>query len=191
MTLRGRDDRAAARARRYAPSSRASSRAASLVMMHPRDATNTWTMDRRSVSENFEERARASWLLHASLRSRWPCPFFIPGRLCARACDGAVACYVPVYIGHLANKNWSFFATCLWQNRNEYGWPGHFIEKRGSRATKRSAQSPRSFELHANRLGSWARFHCRVSVVDALDARVYGQTSSHPKFLGEPFVGSG
>ena len=55
--------------------------------------------DRRSVSENFEERRTRASLLHASLRSRWPCPFFISGRLCARACDGArFACYVPANI---------------------------------------------------------------------------------------------
>ena len=50
--------------------------------------------DRRSVSDNFEERRARASLLHA--RSRWPCPLFISDRLCA--CDvsllraGARAC---------------------------------------------------------------------------------------------------
>ena len=39
--------------------------------------------DRRSVSDNFEERGARASLLHA--RSRWPCPLFISDRLCA--CD--------------------------------------------------------------------------------------------------------
>ena len=63
--------------------------------------------DRRSVSDNFEERRARASLLHA--RSRWPCPLFISDRLCAcdvsllrasaRVCDGArFACYVPASI---------------------------------------------------------------------------------------------
>ena len=136
-TTRARDDRKVCRARAHgvAPSSRASSRVAPLL-------STRGLQDRRSVSDNFEERRARASLLHA--RSRWPCPFsfqtdYVP--VMSVCCERVRVCVMgraspamyplaycfagvsPPRNPFSKNKNWSFLHVCpLWQNRNEYGY---------------------------------------------------------------------